>query len=43
MLAKFMHSRKCQFKVIVFEDASNDSLKDDILGETKRRPEDEYV
>ena len=42
MSAKIMQSRTCQFKVVVFEDASNDSSKDDILGETKRRPEVEY-
>ena len=43
MSAKVMQSRKCLFKVIVLENASNDSSMDDILEETQRRPEVEYV
>ena len=43
MSVKFMQSGKCPFKVIVFEDASNDSSMDDILEETQRLPEVQLV
>ena len=41
--AKFMLFRFCPFKVIIFEDVSNDGSMREIFGETERRPKEKYV